>query len=664
MARGDAARKAANRRAHQAEARIAQLWAEVENETAMLAEAERAAAEVDDLGRYLEQLNASRADDLAEDLDRLRTDRDFLQAAVRDLTVLNREIERARGTMVDKAANALGGGIEGLERYMALTRHEVHVSGNHATDTVAGQRIARARGERRTVVDERTGTFSWADALGGLVRPEVTAKVNGVLPLGKDGLLDETVLTPEQREVFDWSEKIAQGLLASRQSTLTLDAIHTWHPLPYLEPWLSKDADPVAQSIQADLGVVPELFDAPPPAAHAHAADTDGGAPAWPAPLASMPATTRDKVAAAAPGDVVERWQDRLVFGEALCKVLGAHASMFSAGPRLPRPGRAAVLRHQYAKSSLGLWSRIHEDAVWHDGQRSGVWGQVAAGLMAASSFWLPAGQTDAFASSEPLDAPEAADLLLPFPQVFLAFAEPLVINPRREPTTEETRGLINLEAALSFLLDADPDPTMYKLIEETDDYGLFGLFTVDDVLSFHGARIEGLLLLSDSLGRVGDTFAWCVRVPGRRHGSLGRFVIPASMSAAGYRTVVENLIAVVAWADWHEPDIETAVPPGTRLSDVVDLMDTPAFKRDADRVGAGNVHVLNVRSTLRRGSSSAAPTGRQLAPHVRRGHWRRQRYGPGRSQVRRVRIAPVAVNASRGTVAPRVYVLPGDASQ
>jgi hypothetical protein len=48
------------------------------------------------------------------------------------------------------------------------------------------------------------------------------------------------------------------------------------------------------------------------------------------------------------------------------------------------------------------------------------------------------------------------------------------------------------------------------------------------------------------------------------------------------------------------------------------------------------------------------------LSPHRRRGHWRRQHFGLGRTQTRRVRIAPVMVNAGRlGADRPQIYRLP-----
>ena len=85
-----------------------------------------------------------------------------------------------------------------------------------------------------------------------------------------------------------------------------------------------------------------------------------------------------------------------------------------------------------------------------------------------------------------------------------------------------------------------------------------------------------------------------------------------------------------------------------------------PQVRRDADRHGA-DVHVLNVARTVGH-ARSAEPTGKTVAPHVRRGHWRRQRYGEGNAQVRRIRIAPLLVNAHLGDMAERVYRLPAEA--
>ena len=111
----------------------------------------------------------------------------------------------------------------------------------------------------------------------------------------------------------------------------------------------------------------------------------------------------------------------------------------------------------------------------------------------------------------------------------------------------------------------------------------------------------------------------------------------------------------MAAWADWHRPghsrsaEEQREEPGGS---------DTGAARKRED-----TVHVLNVTATTPVEEQPAAkgePTGRTTAPHRRRGHWRRQHFGPGRTQTRRVRIAPVMVNAGRlGADRPQIYRLP-----
>jgi hypothetical protein len=77
-----------------------------------------------------------------------------------------------------------------------------------------------------------------------------------------------------------------------------------------------------------------------------------------------------------------------------------------------------------------------------------------------------------------------------------------------------------------------------------------------------------------------------------------------------------------------------------------------PQVRRDADRHGA-DVHVFKVGRTVGHAPSAEA-TGKTVAPHVRRGHWRRQHYGEGNAHVRRIRIAPLPGNAHLGDMAER----------
>lgn len=250
--------------------------------------------------------------------------------------------------------------------------------------------------------------------------------------------------------------------------------------------------------------------------------------------------------------------------------------------------------------------------------------------------------------------------MVLPFPNVFLAFAEPLLLEPSATPTPAEVDRWKSLSQVTHDALRANEslgDLIASRSRADLSDMSAPGL---DEMLTSFGAQVEGVLLLSDSLGRPDDLFAWCFTIRGAYGASLGRFVVPASRSVNQYRDVVDNLTAVVAWAQWHEPDVTTEVPPGMAAADVDAVVSAPSFKRDAKRAGAG-IRVVNVGATYRSGKTRRAgedePAG-HVSPHIRRAHWRRQRFGPGLGESKRIRIAPVLVNAHRGDIAPRVYRL------
>jgi hypothetical protein len=178
------------------------------------------------------------------------------------------------------------------------------------------------------------------------------------------------------------------------------------------------------------------------------------------------------------------------------------------------------------------------------------------------------------------------------------------------------------------------------------------------DAIASRGAHIEAVLLLADAHGHLDDLFAWCVAVPSSAAGGvLGRWVIPASRQHSSYANLVANAAAVAAWADWHRPGQSRTVDEQGADSAGGEAGGSRQ-KRPED-----SVHVLNVTATTPaepRLLAKGEPTGRTTAPHRRRGHWRRQHYGPGRTQTRRIRIAPVMVNAGRlGADRPQIYRLP-----
>ncbi len=168
------------------------------------------------------------------------------------------------------------------------------------------------------------------------------------------------------------------------------------------------------------------------------------------------------------------------------------------------------------------------------------------------------------------------------------------------------------------------------------------------DLIAARGALIEGVLLLSDYEGIPNGRVAWCIAVPART-GVLGRWALPAHRDRTAYADQIDTLLAVAAWADWHEPgDPETTTTSHRRSA---------ALQHAA---AAGKVHVLNATRT----ASVAArtnPTGRTVTAHIRRGHWRRQHVGVGRSQIRMVRVSPAIVGAGNRPLSTPIYRLPAN---
>ncbi len=126
------------------------------------------------------------------------------------------------------------------------------------------------------------------------------------------------------------------------------------------------------------------------------------------------------------------------------------------------------------------------------------------------------------------------------------------------------------------------------------------------------------------------------------------------------YRDVVDNLTAVVAWAPVartrrHHGDPAGHAGGGRRrrgLDAVVQAGKPSVPGRHQSRQRRGDLPKRE-DAPGRRGRACS-----HVSPHIRRAHWRRQRFGPGLGESKRIRIAPVLVNAHRGDIAPRVYRL------
>lgn len=282
--------------------------------------------------------------------------------------------------------------------------------------------------------------------------------------------------------------------------------------------------------------------------------------------------------------------------------------------------------------------------------------------LDGAALYWLPPGQVASYLASQPLTPEDREDLRLPYGRTLVIPAEPIVLNPSDVPPA--TSAAITEEVSDDASSAHDLIMEMARAAAHASEVatsraqtprgarGPAATVYLGDALRQRGCLIEGVLLEADRAGHRTDRIVWCMALPtGDDAAVFGRVAIPTLASRSAWRDVLDQLAAVAAWGDWVEVADEDDEPPN-------DGAEGGKPKKKTATVSPMSIRVLDV-GRAESESSSAVPTGRKVAPHTRRGHWRRQHTGPGGEVIKRVRIAPTVVNASLGPLAPRVYRLP-----
>lgn len=659
MARGKHKVQATGRRTGHFEATLLQLRSELQMESEALAEAEVALAEVTRLQSELKAETAALVEEVAPYADALRQERDYLRSVFADIHGHHSRITEAWGRYGSAGIDAAPGAtrLEQVEAWSsAMGLHMWLTDSNSARgrdlDVAQTTRIQRARGERRgaseVTAEKRQVNYLEAALDAGrwtseMIRPSYRHHLidHDVIFIDDDGLTrlrDSGTLDEQQNRIRTEALQTAQSIWESHASDIDASSVHVWGTGNVVS------ADGAPGPGRLALGFVSE---------------GEGRTPLGPLsvaiglPLPSTPVGSRKALALHSADDVLNSWRSVFATRRRLTEQIGLTSHPFAPLAHHPHPGQGLAAQNAYGLAAFSRW--IHFDA-------GSAFAQTAVGLTSAATYWLPAGQTASFAESEPMDEADRAEMILPFPQVFLAFAEPLVLEPNQELSEEASARWRAISAmAHDAFRDNRSAGDVLEEFTRLENPEFWSPMAFDDLVAEFGAVVEGLLLLADPLGRPEDAFAWCLTIPGAYGATLGRFVVPALRSATAYRDVVDNLTAVVAWAQWHEPDQSTEVPLGVPVQDLEDLMASTDFQRNAKRAGAG-IRVVNVGATHRNLSShrhgEVDESEAHVTPHIRRGHWRRQRFGPGLEQVKRIRIAPVLVNAHRGDIAARVYRL------
>lgn len=329
---------------------------------------------------------------------------------------------------------------------------------------------------------------------------------------------------------------------------------------------------------------------------------------------------------------------------------LGAHTSgaphfrqVPFPGPRLPRsatittpwrhcpliasPADAADLAYWYHRSAFAQNWRTENRPV---------------------PFLLPAEYSTTFADAQPL--PDGVELHLPFPLLFARFNSPWQISPAATAAQGIlTQPFLLMHARGEPAAETAP-PQLQTVLQRLQATGLDNrdmLPTPLRTLDVYGGQVEGLLLAADSDGQPVDEFAWCIAIGSPFGLPLGRIVVPARRSHARWGAQVANIITAVALSTWHRT---SHTSPATRVA--------PAGSAEIAAEGA-DVHVLDIGTTASRTSGEGKHGGQgQVAPHLRRGHWRRQHIGAHRATTKWTWVRPTSVHGGPASI-NQIYRLP-----
>jgi hypothetical protein len=644
MSRGKHKAAASRRRDQAHEQTVSSLRAELATEQSRLAAVQAADRELAMLRAELAVAEATRDRRTSGELERLATEIGVLRSAVDEQAALSRPVGDLYEKVSDEIIRAGGGRVDGVELLMKVVASGGTLLGTHVEHrgSLASQRIQVARGDRTTV---KHGQLE-ADLAEHPGRGLRTGIRHAAMAEYEDLVTEEGFarpgLSPDQTRRLAELDAIADRVAASTHRSTHPVSWASWHPIQTLSPIGQLGGGP-----WEDVLGIPDDAD---PFAGARPVPHRATAPQ---PGQDWSAARRDSLALLDPFEVLPGWFGWIKERTALLDTDGRDLAPWADPPDFPTPQDAVAVQMAGLRAAGGEWlsTAFFSSRGDADPGLVAAWGQITGAFAGAVPFWLPPGHAAAYLDSEPLSDDDVDELRLPFPQVLVTFADPVALPPLPHAflTVDQAHALAELDIHVMRLRERDKPVDLVELWIDhpANEPGRVQL-TGDDVAAARGARIDGVLLLADSRGRLRNRCAWLLSLPGRHGGVLTRHVVLADIEQSGQHAALLNLAAVTAWGDWHPAAQMDPRSPTTAES-----------RHDwLTAGGAGGVRVLDVTSAANRSASSEA-TGRSVSPHMRRGHWRRQHFGPGNSETKRVRIAPVLVNAGKGDMTPAVYRLP-----
>ncbi|HVT77931.1 MAG TPA: hypothetical protein VHD87_12935 [Acidimicrobiales bacterium] len=215
--------------------------------------------------------------------------------------------------------------------------------------------------------------------------------------------------------------------------------------------------------------------------------------------------------------------------------------------------------------------------------------------LFGAVPHFLDSAAAAALVEAEDPDDELIDNLRLPYEHVLLFFDRPVALQER---------------------LAAISEPSPFALVREIDDSR--------SEASLADTQVQAVII-SAGPGGVGidDTVVWLVCAPAEHTGGRARYAIgEGSLRTATGASAVRSLAAAVAYADWKAPQPPADGPvPGTK--EFYKALRHNKVRRAEEQGAYAGVHVIDLGRTVTRHGVDANTTGRTVAPHLRRGHWR-----------------------------------------
>lgn len=233
-----------------------------------------------------------------------------------------------------------------------------------------------------------------------------------------------------------------------------------------------------------------------------------------------------------------------------------------------------------------------------------------AAAILPAPPYWLPGPATAAVLdSAAPPERPSLGGA------VTVWFEEPLGVPS------------VGFPGRLATIMDlgSDPDGPLRRRLTAGVERSIATPSHVSEAPA-GGAGVRGVLL---GHGKLDDLVGWVVEVPSADgDGWPAREVMFARRSLSVWSAVLDVVAAIVAWADWTEPERDIPVDPDRAW---LRRLRYGSTRRDeqAGRLAGGPGPRRPLPSPAGLDTSSSVGTHASPVPHLRTGHFRRQAHGP-----------------------------------